>query len=194
MLNRFYTFDIILNIIYKKNFSDLACLNIGEGKCRYPVKCNCNKPFGGFDCSQVPQIPSLHLGQPCCDLRHENCNNLNIYGYPFSKADQIYAKFELIETTNNTAKVIYSNKTDALIISQNNVQTNINHLEMFTLFKNIHNSNKVFDDSTATVNIYLSYVKNKFSESAKTVLKLFDSKCTDCNGVTKPVSILLILL
>lgn len=65
---------------------------------------------------------------------------------------------------------------------------------MFTLYKNIHNSNKVFDDSTATVNIYLSYVKNKFSESAKTVLKFFDSKCTDCNRVTKPVSILLILL
>lgn len=171
----------------------MACFNIGEGKCRYPVKCNCTEPYGGFDCaSDLSDIPNFTIDKQCCDLRHEKCDKINLYGYPFSKVNKVYTKFQLIETRNSIPTIIFEDIVVGTTISNNNVQVEISNLEMFNLYKNIHGLNKFNDDSLATVYVSISYIQTKFKQNNKMVL--YDSKCIDCNYNVKPVSNILSLM
>lgn len=66
------------------------------------VKCECNSPFGGADCSQdLTSISEFTVNPRFCDLRTENCTLINGFGYPFSTRDPIYVKVEYTEVIGN---------------------------------------------------------------------------------------------
>ena len=74
------------------------CINNTSEECLSPIKCRCNEPFGGPDCSiDLTEIADLSLEYSCCDLRKEECNLLNGFGNPFSVRDLIFVKVDLIE-------------------------------------------------------------------------------------------------
>lgn len=64
----------------------------------FKVKCECNSPYGGTDCSQdLTDIAELTVSPRFCDLRTENCTLVNGFGYPFSTRDTIYVRVEYTE-------------------------------------------------------------------------------------------------
>lgn len=101
--------------------------------------------------------------------------------------DQIYAKFQLFESQNQNTNMIYEEIVKGVTLSAQHVQINISHLEMFTLYKNIHGLKKIQDNSLAYVDIYLSYISDKFQNAPKTSIRLYDSKCLDCDLKLKSV-------
>ena len=87
-------------------FKDDDCLDdfraIKDEACLSPVKCKCNEPYGGIDCSlDLSRPPPISLDKRCCDLRNEDCDVINGFGFPFSKRDQLYAKVDFIEVFKN---------------------------------------------------------------------------------------------
>jgi hypothetical protein len=74
------------------------CINNTSEECLSPIKCRCNEPFGGPDCSiDLTEIAELNLEFNCCDLRNEKCDIINGFGNPFSIRELIYVKVDLIE-------------------------------------------------------------------------------------------------
>ena len=104
------------------------------------------------------------------------------------KVDPIYAKFQLIEANKQNLKLIHEEIVQVVTLSAQHVQINISHVEMFTLYKNIHGSVKIQDDSSAYVDVYLSYLSDKFQNAPKTKMTFYDSKCLDCNLSLKSVN------
>lgn len=62
------------------------------------VKCYCEEPYGGRDCSRdLTEIAPLTLDRTCCDLRNEDCSVVTGVGCSYETDDIIYVKIELIE-------------------------------------------------------------------------------------------------
>lgn len=63
------------------------------------VKCYCDEPWGGIDCTtDLSKTPSIVIDKQCCDLRTESCDLVNAFGIPlFSKREKLYVKIDLIE-------------------------------------------------------------------------------------------------
>lgn len=82
---------------------------------------------------------------------------------------------------------------EALILSQNNLFVKIGKINELILFKYINNlpSDFILDESTAIVNIYLSYKESVFEK--KQSFKLYDSKCRNCNKNNQITSLLQVI-
>ena len=42
-------------------------------------------------------MPEVDLDRECCDLRNENCTEINAFGNGISENQKIYVKIEIIE-------------------------------------------------------------------------------------------------
>lgn len=66
------------------------------------VRCECNKPYGGKDCSRdLSEIAELTLDKSCCDLRNEKCDTITGTGCTYDNDDIIYVKIEFIQVTTH---------------------------------------------------------------------------------------------
>ncbi len=158
------------------------CINVTTEECLSPVKCRCNEPFGGSDCSiDLQDIPdmTLEVGS-CCDLRKEECNLINAYGFEYSTRDDIFVKVVLSEG-NRVITDYY--KTRAL--SDNSLLIRVNKLSQLALFNNINNivHSLQSNESKANVDIYISYTNSSFKVYSSFLV--YDSKCRECSGGLK---------
>ena len=129
------------------------------------------------------------MGKDCCDLRYENCEEVDVFGYPFSVRDKVYAKIELVEVGVSTTRTILS-YTTATTFSESNVLVRIDNLDQLSLYKYINDlpTDFLLKESSAVVNIYLSYKNSTFVKQKS--FKLYDSKCRTCRSNTQATSLI----
>ncbi|RNA13014.1 hypothetical protein BpHYR1_043794 [Brachionus plicatilis] len=108
--------------------------------CSYPIKCECNKPFGGNDCSQdLSNIAEFTIRPKFCDLRTENCSLINGFGYPFSTRDPIFVKAEYIEVFFNSNYLGLLKQQFQSYLEFNNLKHEIFIIQIYLIY-NISNN------------------------------------------------------
>ncbi|KAF3692342.1 von Willebrand factor D and EGF domain-containing protein Precursor [Channa argus] len=82
---------------YQDVLAVLRCPSLcnGNGQCS-ERGCVCFPGFGSYDCSvlsdQIPEIIELEKGG-LCDVRHENCSTVQVYGQGFEDSDELKCEF-----------------------------------------------------------------------------------------------------
>ncbi|RNA13528.1 von Willebrand factor D and EGF domain-containing [Brachionus plicatilis] len=146
--------------------------------CSVPLKCECNSPYGGADCSlDLTNITEFTVKPQFCDLRTEKCSLVNGFGYPFSTRDPIYVQIEYTEYDIDNRPHFVTETSVADTITDNNILIGLNRLSSLNLYKNIHSIRTSFvsRDTLADAHIYISYSNVSFVQWAN--LTLYDSKC-----------------